>query len=198
MGSTRSVLATLGLLSLWLVSFPRLHCSGTRLLYREQALSCMHFPGLSHSGSRFRLSTKVQTRLGLCFVPSPVGAAQAARSLTSALSLGTVGLIPSAVPTCFCVRWSGVPCVSSGELVSSREPSGGCQPSRVSGSLWLEAGSLFAVCQGMLSLGPSLPLSPMPLPPASCLRRGDGPVRSRLALLWYSLSPLLWEGAGSA
>ena len=166
-GSTHSVLATLGFLSLRHVCFPCLHCPGSRLLCREWALSCMHFPGLSHSGSRFRLSTKVQTRLGLRFVPSPVGAAQAARSLTSALSLGAVGLIPSGVPTCFCVRRSGVPCVSSGDLVSSCEPSGGCQPSRVSGSLWLEAGSLFAVCQGMPSLGLSLPLSPLPLPPAS-------------------------------
>ena len=46
----------------------------------------------------FRYSTKAQTRLGLRFVPSPVGAAQAARSLTSALSLGAGRLLPSAVP----------------------------------------------------------------------------------------------------
>ena len=42
-------------------------------------------------------------------------------------------------------RRSGAPCVSSGELDSSCDPPGGCQPSRISGSLWLEAGSLFAV-----------------------------------------------------
>ena len=35
----------------------------------------------------FGYSTKAQTRLGLRFVPSPAGAAQAARSLTGALSL---------------------------------------------------------------------------------------------------------------
>ena len=34
----------------------------------------------------------------------------------------------------------GAPCVSAGELVSSA-----CQPSRISGSLWLETGRLFAV-----------------------------------------------------
>ena len=37
------------------------------------------------------------------------------------------------------------PCVSSGELDPSCDPSGGCQPSGISGSLWLETGSLFAV-----------------------------------------------------
>ena len=43
-------------------------------------------------------STKARTRLGLCFVPSLAGEAQAARSLTGALSQGAVSLIPSAVP----------------------------------------------------------------------------------------------------
>ena len=48
----------------------------------------------------------------------------------------------------------------------------------------------------MAFLGPRLPLSssgchpPTSLPPA-----GNGPVRSRLALLWYSLSPLFCEWA---
>ena len=45
----------------------------------------------------------------------------------------------------FCTHWSGAPCVSSGELVSSCDPPGGCKPSRISGSLWLETGILFAV-----------------------------------------------------
>ena len=34
----------------WRVCFPCLHCSGFRLLYRERALSCVHFSGLNHSG----------------------------------------------------------------------------------------------------------------------------------------------------
>ena len=33
------------------VCFLSLHCSGFRLLCRERALGCMHFPGLSCSGS---------------------------------------------------------------------------------------------------------------------------------------------------
>ena len=45
----------------------------------------------------------------------------------------------------FSFHLSGEPCVSSGELVSSHDPPGRCQPSRISGSLWLETGNLFAV-----------------------------------------------------
>ena len=46
----------------------------------------------------FGYSTKAQSRLGLRFVPSPAQTAQAARSLTGALSPGAVHLIPSVVP----------------------------------------------------------------------------------------------------
>ena len=88
-------------------------------------------------------------------------------------------------------RQSSVPCVSSGELISCCDLPAWCQPSRISGSLWLETGSLFAVWLGMLSLGLSLSLSP---PPASCLWWGIG----QLALLLYLLSPLFWEWVGSA
>ena len=95
----------------------------------------------------FRYSTKARTRLGLCFMPSPARAAQAARSLTSALSLGVVCLLTSAVPVSVSMGTSPVcaPCVCSPELASSHDPPSICQPSRISGSLWLETGSLFAV-----------------------------------------------------
>ena len=53
------------------------------------------------------------------------------------------------------------------ELASSHNPPSGCWPSRISGSLWLETGGLFAVWKGVPSLGPSLPLSPPP-----CLWQG--------------------------
>ena len=36
----------------------RLHCLGSRLLYRKRALSCVHFPGLSRSDSGFRVLHK--------------------------------------------------------------------------------------------------------------------------------------------
>ena len=70
----------------------------------------------------FGSSTNARTRLGLRSGPSPVGAAQAARSLMSAHSPGAVRLLPSAVPASVSARPSGAPCVSSGELISGRDP----------------------------------------------------------------------------
>ena len=95
----------------------------------------------------FGYSTKAWTRLGLRFVPSPARAAQAARSLTGALSPAAVHLLPSTVPASVSMRPDRVhaPCVYSRELASSRNPPGGCRPSGISRSLWLETGSLFAV-----------------------------------------------------
>ena len=78
--------------------FPCLHCSGSRLLSREWALSCVHFPGLSRSGSGFSVLHKDADSVGPEFCAFPTRAAQAAMSLMSALSLGAVRLIPSAVP----------------------------------------------------------------------------------------------------
>ena len=142
-GSTRSVPATLVLPCSWRMCFPHLYCSGSRLLYREQALSCMHFPGLSRSGSGSRVLHKSAGSIGPAFCPSPTRAAQAARSLTGSFSLGAARLIPSVVPASVSAHQSGAPCVCSGELASSYNPPSGCQPSRISGSVWLETGSLF-------------------------------------------------------
>ena len=108
------------------------------LISRERALSCMWFqfsgppqkhglswacvlclPHLSSSGSQ-ELDRRT---LPGCSAPSPLRGP----SLT------------------FGVCWLGVPCVCSRGLVFSRDPPFGCQPSRISGSLWLETGSLFAV-----------------------------------------------------
>ena len=121
--------------------------------------------------SVFGSSTKVRTQLRLRFVPSLAGAAQAARSLTGALSPGAARLLLSAVPASVsaCASRVHVPCVCSGELVSSHDPPGGCRPSRISGSLWLETGSLFAVWEGCCLWGR---VCPFPFPLASCLRRG--------------------------
>ena len=64
---------------------------------------------------------------------------------------------------------------------------------------WLATGSLLAVWYRMPSLGPSLPLPfRLLLLPACLWRVGNGLVCCRLALLWYLLSPLLCEWAGSA
>ena len=66
-----------------------------------------------HAVPVFGYSTKVWTRLHLHFVPSPAQAAQAARTLMCALSLGVVHLLPSMVPALVSARASPVhvPCV---------------------------------------------------------------------------------------
>ena len=125
--------------------FPRLHCSGSRLLYREQALSCVHFPGLSRSGSGSWVLHKGADSVGPALCAFLVRAAQATRSLKSALSSGAVRLLPSPSSPSFwarpvwCALWLFL------ELISGFDPPGRCQPSRISGSLWLETGSVFAV-----------------------------------------------------
>ena len=186
-GSTCSVPATLGLPPLAACVLPRLHCSGSRLLYRERALSCVYFPGLSHSGSGFRVFRKDQTQLGLRFVPSWVGAGQAAGSLTSALSPGAVHLIPSRGPSLiFQACPSGAPCVPFGKLISD------CNPWRMStiqnlrNSLVRSWKPVCSLVGGAVSGAEFAPL-PSPLPPAS--GRGWAGLQTA-ALLWYSLSPL--------
>ena len=92
---------------------------------------------------RFRfLGTPQRCRLNWACVlcPSQVRVAQATRCLARALSSGAVDLsyrLPS--PSCL-VSWvcsrrsiSGVPRVSSGELISGCDPPGRCQSSRIPG-----------------------------------------------------------------
>ena len=63
---------------------------------------------------------------------------------------------------------------------------------------WLGTGSLLLLWWRIPSLGPRLPLAfrLCYLPPALCLWQGEGLICSRLALLCYSLHPLLCERAG--
>ena len=75
----------------------------------------------------------------LCF--SHVRAAQVTRCLVIALSLGGWCVLspprpsPSVSWVCSGSTISGVPCVSSGELISDCDPPGRCQPSRIAGRL---------------------------------------------------------------
>ena len=85
-------------------------------------------------------STKTQTRLGLPFVPSPPSSS-GSQELDWRTLPGCGAPSPLRGPSLF----PGAPCVPSGKLISGCDPPGGCQPSTISGSLWLEAGSLFAV-----------------------------------------------------
>ena len=70
--------------------FPRLHCSGFSLLYRKWALSCMHFPGLRHSGSGSQVLHKGPESVGPAFCAFPIPAVQTTRSLMNTLCLGVV------------------------------------------------------------------------------------------------------------
>ena len=145
-GSTRSVPATLGLPLLMASVLSHLHCSGSRLLYKKRALSCVHFPGPSRSGSGFWILHKNADSVGPAFCAFP--------SLSSS---GNQELGKCTLPGCsepyplrgsslsFQACRSGGPCVSSGKLISGCDPPSGCQPFRISGCLWLEAGILFAV-----------------------------------------------------
>ena len=118
-----------------------LHCSGCRVLCR--ALSKVDpvfhvLPSLSRSGSWvFCKGTDPDGLWVLC--PSQVQTAQATSCLASALS--QVGLASYALSNLGdSVSWvhhegtvPGVPCISSGELISGCDTPGGCEPSRIPG-----------------------------------------------------------------
>ena len=81
----------------------------------------------------FGYFTKARTQLPLRFVPSPARAAQAASSLTGALSPGAVRLLPTARPSLSfrtCASRVSAPC--SQELASSGDPPVRCRPSKIS------------------------------------------------------------------
>ena len=145
-GSARSIWATLGL-----PPPPPMECvlSWSTLLRLQVALpgsclrwalSCMYFPGLSHSGSGSRVLQKETDSVGpaFCVLPRseqfrPPGAWQAYSPQMGWCVLSPPR--PSCSVSCEHSRSaiSGVPCVSSGDLISGHNPSGGCQLSRITG-----------------------------------------------------------------
>ena len=80
------------------VCFPHLHCSGSRLLYREPALSCVHFPGLSHSGSGSWVFHKSTDSVGPVFFAFPRRSSSGSQELDERTLPNAVRLIPSTVP----------------------------------------------------------------------------------------------------
>ena len=80
------------------VCFPRLHCSGSRLLYREPALSCVHFPGLSHSSSGSQVFHKSTDSVGPAFCAFPLRSSSGSQELDVCTLPSAVRLIPSTVP----------------------------------------------------------------------------------------------------
>ena len=122
----------------WRVYFPHLHCSGSWLLYMEWALSCLQFQFLG---------IPQKHRLGwACVLCLPWPSSSGSHELDECTLPRYSAPYPLRSPSLnFHTRPLGAPCVCSQELVSSRNPPSICQPSRISGSLWLETGSLFAV-----------------------------------------------------
>ena len=114
-GSTRSVLATLGLPPLTGVCFPRLHCSGSRLFYRERALRCVPFQ-FSGTPQKRRLDWA-------CVLCLPRRSSSGRQELAGRTLPGAVRLLPSAAPASVSARWLGAPCVCSGELASNHAES---------------------------------------------------------------------------
>ena len=123
------------------VCFPCLHCLGSRLLCREPSEAGPEWYALPRSKPpSFRYSCTPQRRRiswACVLCPSQVRAAQVTRCLASAVAV--TFCLP---PPCRSVFWvynqhtfSGVPCVSSGELISGCDPPGGCRPSRIPRSL---------------------------------------------------------------
>ena len=184
-GSTRRVPATRVCPRSRRVCFHGLHCSGFRLLYREWALSCVHFPGLSRSGSGSRVLHKGADSVGPAFCAFPVvGAAQGTRSLTSAPSSGAGRLLPSPSPPQVLGAPHPVRLVS---LLGSRSLAA-TLPVDVNHPESQEVRNWKPVCSLVGDALPGAefayfwlclaPASPLPL-------AGDGPVCSQLALLWY-------------
>ena len=94
----------------------------------------------------FGFSTKAQTWLGLRFVPYlPEQLRQPGASRAHSPQVRCAFSSPWSQPQFPRTSWVRARCVCSWELASSRDLPGGCRPSRISGSLWLETVGLFAV-----------------------------------------------------
>ena len=125
---------------------PYLHCLGSRLLCREPSEAGPGLYALPRSKPlRFRFSgTPQRCRLGWACVlcPSQVRAAQVARCVARTVTRrlgGASSRLPCPSRSVFWVyngcAFSGVPCVSSGDLISACDHPGRCQLSRIPRSL---------------------------------------------------------------
>ena len=146
MGSAHSVLATLGLplLTACVLSWSTL--LRLQVALRGNCLrcaqGCKHFPGLSHSGSSSWVLHKGTDSVwpAFCALPRSKQLRQAGawqvhypRWTVHLNHLSSPG--PLVFRVCRKSAVSGVPCVSSGELISGSDPPGGCQLSRIPGRL---------------------------------------------------------------
>ena len=102
----------------------------------KQALACVHVPGLHHSGSGSQVLPKGADSVGPVFSALPRSEQLRRPGAWRAHSPEVAGVsyhLPG--PSCL-VSWvTEGACVSSGELIYGCDPPGGCQPSRIPGSL---------------------------------------------------------------
>ena len=123
-----------------------LHFSGSRLLSREWALHCVHFPGLSRSGSGSRVFHKSADSVQPAFCAFPGQSSSGSQELDE-LTLPRCRVpYPLCGPSfsfqaCQSVRLASV--LGSWTLAVTLQANVDHPESQ--GSLWLEAGSLFAV-----------------------------------------------------
>ena len=116
-------------------------------IYTAQAPGCSIWSGPCVAcSSSFRVLHKSADSVGPVFCAFPGGISSGGQELDE-LTLPRCGVPSPLQSQPQFLRTSQVPaaCVYSREVASSRDPPGGCRPSRISGSLWLETGDLFAV-----------------------------------------------------
>ena len=106
--------------------------SGNCLMW---ALGCMHFPGLSPSGSWILYKGADLVGLAFCTIPGPSSSGDQVLGMRSgpqlkALTYPVPGSSRSVFWVCNGCAFSGVLCVSSGELISGCDPLGRCLLSR--------------------------------------------------------------------
>ena len=129
-----------GMCALPVYTAQALGCSSGNFL--RQALGCMPFPGLSHSGSGSWVLHKGAGLLGTAFCACP-RSEQLRWPGVWRVQLPQLKAVTYRLPRPSCsVFWvynersfSGVPCVSSGELISGCNPPRECRPSRIPRSL---------------------------------------------------------------
>ena len=143
-GSARSVSTTLGLppLTACVLSQSTLLRLQVALQTNclKRALSCVHFPGQSHSGSGSRVLSKGADSVGPVPFPGPSSSGDQILGEHTLLRWSSESYhFPGPSHLISWVRSrstvSGVPCVSSGELISGCDPPVGCQTSRIPGRL---------------------------------------------------------------
>ena len=127
------------------VCFPCLHCSGSWLLSREQSLHCVDFPGLSRSDSGFWVFHKSTDLVGPAFCVFPGQSSSSSQELDERTLPGCRAPYPLRGPSL--ISQAGRVCLVSvlGSWTLAATLPVDVDHPESQGSLWLEAGSLFAV-----------------------------------------------------